>query len=208
MLALGSLVRGVEVGGYDLLVWPVYKKFKVGGKVRETSPEEVHRECVDVNGPYDLYTDPFKDGKLDGHQTSFQSDGAGCSTWSNKGILEERVENIPGKFEFYKRTMSLWPMSSMKHPHLPAKGEVLKGLYVFDLYSKTPKDAGDLISKVNNRALEEGYDYLYIIDPPKSGTIDRLRKMVPRAFSPKMRYCLLSHTPDMLDKLYVDIRDL
>jgi len=208
MLALGSLVRGVEVGGYDLLIWPVYKKLKVEGKVWETGPEEVHRECFEVNGPYDLYSDPFKGGRLNGHQASLQNDGAGCSTWSNKGILEERVESIPRKFAFYRKAMSLWPMSSIGHPHLPAKGEVLKGLYVFDLYSKTPKEAGDLISRVNNTALEEGYDYLYIIDPPGSGTIDRLRKMVPRPFSPKLRYSLLSHTPDMLDKLYVDIRDL
>ncbi|MGA1793916.1 MAG: GNAT family N-acetyltransferase [Thermoplasmatota archaeon] len=208
MRALGSLVRGVEVGGYDLLVWPVYRKFKVEGRVREAAPEDVHRECFEVNGPYDLYSDPFKGGSLAGHQASFRSEGAGCSTWSNKGILEERVEGIPGKFEFYRKAMSLWPMSRMRHPHLPATGEVLRGLYVYDLYSKTPEDAVDLILNVNNRALEDGYDYLYIIDPPLSGTIDRLRKKVPKTFSPKLRYCLLSHTPDMLDKLYVDIRDL
>ncbi|MGA1820376.1 MAG: GNAT family N-acetyltransferase [Thermoplasmatota archaeon] len=130
MLAIGSLVRGVEVGGYDLLVWPVYKKFKVQGKFQEASPEDVHRECLEVNGPYDLYSDPFKGGQLSGHQASFRIEGAGCSTWSNRGILEERVESIPGKFEFYRKTMSMWPLSRMRHPHLPAKGEVLKGLYV------------------------------------------------------------------------------
>jgi GNAT superfamily N-acetyltransferase len=208
MKAIGTLVKGAEVGGYDLLIWPVYKRFKEKSKVEDPTGEEVHKECVIQNGPYDLYSDPYEDGWMQGYRRSFQIEGAGCSVWSNKGILEERVENLPLKFKLMGKMMRVFPLNRMKLPHLPPKGEILRGFYVYDLYSRGPSEARELMRHVNNWALAESYDYLYIIDPPGKGTIDHLRKDVPKLFSPKMRYCLLSHTLDKLETIYVDIRDL
>jgi len=208
MKALGALVKGAEVGGYDLLVWPVYKIFKEKSKVEEIDGKDVHLNCIRSNGPYDLYSNPYDEGSLQGYRKSFGIDGAGCSVWSNRGILEERVENLPRKFKILGKTMRKWPVNKIRLPQLPLIGDVLKGSYVYDLYSKGPSEAKKLIHHVNNWALEEGYDYLYVINPPGTETIDHIRKEVPKIFSPKLRYCLLSHTLDKLGRIYVDIRDL
>ena len=208
MKALGQLVNGEEVGGYDLLVWPVYRTFTTRKELVETKGEQVHRECIAANGPYDLYSNIYEGGNLQGHLKSFRIEGAGCSIWSNKGIVEERVENIPGKYSIMKKIIETRALRRMKLPHLPGKGEVLKSLYVYDLYSRRAEQARELVKNVNNWALDGGYDYLYIVDPPGKRTIDDLRKVVPTMFAPKLRYCLISQTHDGLDRVYVDIRDL
>ena len=176
MRALGTLVKGHKAGGYDLLIWPVYKPFKERSEAEKVDGKDVHRECVKTNGPYDLYSNPYEGGSLQGYRRSFQIEGAGCSTWSNKGILEEIVESVPVRFSFLGKVLRTWPVKKSKHPHLPIKGEVLKGSYVYDFYSEGPSESRALIHHVNNWAYEEGLDYLYIIDPPGAGTIDDIRQ--------------------------------
>lgn len=208
MKSISAIVNGVEVGGYDLLIWPVYKYFSQSTVLLENNAKAIHDECVRTNGPYDFYTNPMQEDRLAGYISSYRFNSAGCSLWSNKGILEELIEKIPRRLSLLGWIMRRWPVNVLRLPHVPKRGDVMKSLYVFDLYARDQSDGVSLIQQINNMAIDLGYEYLYIIDPPGKGLVDVLREQVPKVFSPKMRFSLLSHSSELLSKIYVDIRDL
>lgn len=208
---VAGLIGGENVAEYRYLVWPVYRGRTVGTPAAEVPPAQAHRMYVEERGPFDFYCDPGP--RLQGHVLSLAAGAdAGCSVWSNAGLLEEVVEGTPAVYGAARKILAAWPLNLMSWPHIPARGEALKSWYVYDFSAKTAAAARDLIRQVNNLALGRGINFCYIVingNPPWAGT---LRKDTSTFFSPVIPYCLLlwdrRGSPGRLQRAYADIRDL
>lgn len=209
---LAELFDAAAVGSYRYLVWPVYRERIVAETPVPVSAAEVHGAQLAANGPFDFYCDPLAGGRLQGHQGSFMRNGAGCSVWSNAGLLEEVVEAIPGYYGMAGRILRSWPLNRARWPHIPVPAEILRSWYVFDFFATSAEAARELMHHVNNRALASGIDYCYIIHLPGQAWVTALKADTPWLFSPVISYCLLASSSggslQPFKRPYVDIRDL
>jgi GNAT superfamily N-acetyltransferase len=212
MRNLASLFGAEAAGGYRYLVWPAYRPLAVETPAQEATAAEVHEACVAASGPFDFYCNPLEGGALQGHVISLLGEEAGCSLWSNAGILEEVVEATPWVYGALRRLLGAWPLCARPWPHIPHPGEALRSWYVFDFFAARPAAARQLMRQVNNLALARGIDFCYLICTHAPAWLSALREEVPRWFPPLLPYCLLVK-PAIRQrmaplKIYVDIRDL
>jgi GNAT superfamily N-acetyltransferase len=212
MRNLASLFGGGVAGGYRYLVWPAYRNLPVERPPREVTAAQVHEAYVAASGPFDFYCNPLEGGDLQGHVLSLLGEAAGCSLWSNAGLLEEVVEATPWVYGALRRLLRTWPLRTRAWPHLPQSGEALRSWYVYDFFAARPAAGRQLMRQVNNLALARGIDFCYVICTSASAWLSALQEEVPRLFAPLLPYCLLVgpttgqriKTP----RIYVDIRDL
>ena len=210
---------GTEAAGYAYLVYPAYRRLAVERPVLPASLAEVHAEMLRVEGPFDLYFDPLGEGRTGGHVASWRCGAgrsrAGCSAWSNRGILGEVVEALPLPVALLGsalRAVRAQGPGRLRLPRIPRIGEELRSWYLFDLYSTDADAARDLLRAVAAEAIERGVEWLHV---PLASTDERLRALredVPRVFSPIVPYRMIVHEPGAagapVRRPYLDVRDL
>lgn len=197
---------------FKFLVNPVYKKKKTRGPVEVVDFMNAHERFLRHSPGLDFYCTPDP-GRLPGYVGSFLSESplgeAGCSVWSNKDILGERIECVPKRYE---RIRGVFEAVSpfLKTPHIPEKGETLDSWHLFDFYATTPASARELFCQINNSALRENKSYIYLPIQENEDFFPDLKKCCWR-FSPVIDYFVLANgkeVPQKNAKIYIDIRDL
>lgn len=207
---------GRIAGGYAYLVYPVHRKLAAERPLALAGVAEVHAEMRRVEGPFDFYCDPLVEGRMGGHVASWicqrGASRAGCSAWSNRGILGEVVESIPLPLRLLGRAVETAPLRRLRLPRIPRPGEELRSWYLFDFFSTDEAAARDLARGVAAEALDRGIDWLYLPFGLADPRLRSLRADVPRLFAPAVGYRLVVHRPGGLpapiERLYVDVRDL
>jgi GNAT superfamily N-acetyltransferase len=213
---LAQWFGGIVAGGYSYLVYPVYRRRPAGCRPTSATFEEVHAEMQSSAPPFDLYANPACRPGRGGYVASWMvrrgKAVAGCSVWSNQGILGEVIEAVPAPLRIAARLAGSWPLRLARWPHFPAAGEELRSWYLFDFFATDPALARDLMRSIANQALKQGIDYCYLPHDPRDAWLPALRADVPRLFSPVIPYRLLikrtAREAPRLDRVYVDVRDL
>ncbi|MBI3900648.1 MAG: GNAT family N-acetyltransferase, partial [Chlamydiia bacterium] len=188
---ISKLFGGIEVGGYKYLVWPVYRKLPVKEAPAEVSPKCVHNEFLLRNNTFDFFCDPFKNGVLRGHLSSYIYRDAGCSIWSNKDILEEVIVKMPKFYSLLKKAVSCFPLNTIRWPFFPALGVPIKSWYLFDFFAFDSEAALKLLFHLNNLALEQEVRFCYLIFSAQFPWISDIKKAGPSIFAPTLPYRLM-----------------
>jgi hypothetical protein len=141
-----------------------------------------------------------------------QSESGACSMWSNQGLLEEQVVSIPGNYRLlraFTQPLRRW----IDLPYVPKPADTLRSWFLFDFScsagAEGAMEAKNLMSIVNNRALDEKIQFLYVLLRNDSRQLEAMRKLGFWTFS--FPYCFLAKgpvTPAPKEEIYVDIRDL
>lgn len=197
---------------FKYIVNPVYKKRRVKRSLKESKFEEVHKNFLKYNSSLDFYCSPNLErmyGYVKSYSLESSSGEAGCSIWSSKEVLGERIESIPKK---YRTLQFLFKVFSplIKTPYIPKKGEALDSWYLFDFYASDYKSAKELFLHINNIALQEGKNYIYLPLKETDDFYPALRKCCWK-FSPVIDYFILGSgnvLPQTNSNIYIDIRDL
>lgn len=201
------------LGSYKMLVWPVFKHFKVNFKPRREDPKVIHEKFLNGNKLHDFYSNPFHGGTLQGFKASYSLQGrASCSIWSNEGIIDEIILDVPRFYTFLTTFMKLLPFSPYKNLAIPRKGIATRSWVIFDFHASNLDDARELVGFVNNIAKKESIEYLYILNLNDQEMVPFLKKINTRIFSPSITNCLFVSNPRIPIKefknIYVDIRDV
>ena len=197
---------------FKFIVNPVYKKRRIKSVLRESEYEAVHDTFLKYNPGLDFYCSPGLDrlsGYIKSCQIESQNGQAGCSVWSNKEILGERIESIPRNLRMLQLLLSI-PSLFLKTPHVPRKGETLDSWYLFDFYASDKESARELFLLMNNEALQEGKKFMYLPLQETHEFYLTLCKCCWR-FAPVIDYFILAGgnvLPQQTSNLYIDIRDL
>lgn len=213
---LAQRFGAVLSGGYSYLVYPVYRRREARCRPEVAAFEEVHAGILSFSPPFDLYANPAcrpgSGGYVGSRIVRRGTAVAGCSIWSNRGILGEVIEAVPLSLRIAAALLGRWPLRLARWPHIPAAGEELRSWYLFDFFATDAGLARDLMRHVANEAVEQGIDYCYLPHDPRDSWVGAVRSDVPRLFSPVIPYRLLikqaSGEPPRIDRVYVDVRDL
>jgi len=197
---------------FKFLVNPVYKLGRTRETVEVVDFVAAHERFLRHNPDRDFYCSPDP-GSLPGYVRSYRTESslgeAGCSVWSNKNILGERIECVPKRYDRLRwalKAVSLF----MKTPHIPEIGETLDSWHLFDFYASTPASARELFYQINNAAFRENKSYVYLPAQESENFFPELKKCCWR-FSPVIDYFILANgkeVPQKNAKIYIDIRDL
>ena len=211
---------GADVGGYAYLVVPSRSLPDAPGPLLAAPAKDVH-ESARRSSAWDLYANPFAEGRAAGLAGSWvvrTPDGpAGCSAWSTRGILEERVVSLPAPLRaaraLLRPLLRTVPSGLRRLPGLPEDGETLLSWIIFDLFAPSPAAARRLVAGVAREARERGIDWLHLPHAPGDARFESIRAQVPRLFAPVVPYRLLvrhadGSRPEPAGRLYVDVRDL
>jgi GNAT superfamily N-acetyltransferase len=213
---LAAAFGGQPVGGYRYLVYPVYARRPAELAVSKAAFEEVHAAMLAASPRFDLYTNPRCEAGSGGYVGSWimrrGSGAAGCSAWSNRGILGEVVESMPSSLRLVARLTRHWPLCRLSWPHFPSPGEELRSWYLFDFFGTDPMLARDLMRAVAAEALDCGIDFCYLPHDPRDAWLTAVRSDIPRLFAPLIPYRMLAKSAGnrvaKLNRIYVDVRDL
>lgn len=211
---VGARLGARPLGSYAYLVYPVCGRPQVNADVRELAPLDLHAQMRQHEGYFDLYSDPFSEGRARAVIASWMWESgrsrAGCSAWSNRGILGEVIEHMPWPMRLARAALRAEPLRRAHWPRVPADGEELRSWYLFDFFATDGDAARKLMQHVARAAMERGIDWCHVIHAPNASWIGPLRAQVPRAFAPIVRYVLLGQATGIqrLERLYVDIRDV
>ncbi|UCF19276.1 MAG: GNAT family N-acetyltransferase [Gemmatimonadota bacterium] len=213
---IASLLGGSDAGTYAYLVYPTYRTGRARTEAHTATFNEIHEAYLAHSTPFQLYSNPQCRPGRGGYVGSWIIGGgtaeAGCSAWSNRGILAEVVERIPVPIRLARRTISAWPLRKRPWPHLPEKGEELRSWYIFDFFATSTMAARELMRSVETEAVANEIDYCYVIHQPQDAWVNALRSDSPRFLSPTITYRRLARmadgSPVRLKRVYVDIRDL
>ncbi|HSB62990.1 MAG TPA: GNAT family N-acetyltransferase, partial [Thermoanaerobaculia bacterium] len=108
-----GLLLGSDAGGYSYLAYPSFRERPFAGRLSSASMAEVHGHKRRAAGPWDFYANPLAEGRAAGHVGSWLLEGpdglAGCSAWSNRGILEEVVVSLPLGLRLARRAVAALP---------------------------------------------------------------------------------------------------
>jgi GNAT superfamily N-acetyltransferase len=208
--------HGSEAGGYRYLVYPVYRRRSPRLAAERASFEEVHAGMLAASPSFDLYANPRcrpgRGGYLHSWVVRRGGELAGCSAWSNRGIIGEVIESIPATLRIARSLTRAPLVRSRRWPHVPEPGEELRSWYLFDFFATDPLLARDLMRHVANEALDGGIDYCYLPHDPRDAWVEALRSDVPRLFTPTIGCRLLMNQMNgragRIDRLYVDVRDI
>jgi GNAT superfamily N-acetyltransferase len=215
--ALAGLFDAEDVGAYRYLVYPTYRYLEPRRIPSETSLDEVHEQMLEVEGPFDLYSDPRRRGNLEPHVSSWivrdGRDVAGCSVWDNRDILGEVVEALPLRLRMARALFESPLLRGTELPHIPQTGEQVRSWYLFDAFATRPDLAVDLIRHLAHLAREHDIDFCHLPHIESQTWVSAVRAEVPRIFAPVLRYRMLASWDrrepfPRLERIYVDIRDL
>ncbi len=210
---------GVEAAGYSYLVYPAYRRLPVDRPVIPATPAEIHAEMLRIEGPFDLYFDLLTESRMAGHVGSWRCGSgpsrAGCSAWSNRGILGEVVEALPLPVALLGRALRAVGTAGagrLPLPRIPRVGEELRSWYLFDFFSTDAGAARDLLRAVACEAVERAVEWLYLPLASTDGRLGALRADVPRPFSTIVPYRMIVRAPggagSPIHRPYLDVRDL
>lgn len=192
---------------------PVYRRQNETGELHAIDFAQNHAEFVQRFPRLDFYCQP-PPARLRGYVGSYEwkSSGAraGCSLWTNREILAERVEHIPWQFAVMRRLFA-FARPLLPLPHIPQTGEFIQSWLLFDFYADSPAAARALLAAINNRALPQGMQYLYLLLQKSHAFGAAVRAGAPRWFAPTLPYFLLAHGPRLPApeaEIYIDVRDL
>lgn len=200
-----------QVGQAKLLVWPVYRRFRTPEQFDQVTSDAVHEAYLAQRGPFDFYTPPSTNGTRTGHLLSLSNGDAGCSVWSNEGLLEEEVLTVPRHLALIGSALRRWPISKLRLPQVPTPGTRLKGWYIFDAYGPV-RAMRELVREVNNRAYEAGVDFCYLCDSDAKPWFNAVKRDVPQVFTARWALAMglwgLEADAAPPQTAYLDVRDL
>jgi GNAT superfamily N-acetyltransferase len=207
---------GVEAAGYSYMIIPVFRRATPGYAAGRASFEEVHAAMLASSPPFDLYTNPDcrpgRGGYLESWIVRKGRDHAGCSVWSNRGILGEVIEAIPVPMRIAAWLTRAPLIRARPWPHFPAPGEELRSWYLFDFFATDPALGRDLMRQVANQALDHSIDYCYLPHYTHDAWSAAVRADLPRLFAPVIPYRMLVKRSEPgvrpIERAYVDVRDL
>jgi len=197
---------------FKFIVNPVYKRRKVRATLRESKYDKIHKNFLKHNSCLDFYSPPdlnYLYGYIRSYSLESSGGEAGCAVWSSKEILGERIESIPRKYkslQFLFRTFSPF----IRTPYIPREGETLDSWYLFDFYASNEECAKELFLNINNIALQEGKNYIYLPLKETDKFYPLLRKCCWK-YSPVIDYFILTGgkvSPPENSDIYIDVRDL
>ena len=203
-----------RVERFTYVVFPVYKRRRVTSDWCAATAEETHRIYLRHNADMDFIPD-FEERSLVGLVSSVRlvKPGSGaCSLWTNRGLLEEQVVSVPGTYRLLRAvTRPLRPWMDL--PYIPKPEDTLRSWFLFDFTgpagAEGKLETTELMSVVNNLALKEKIQFLYLLLQNNSPLLGDMRKLGFWTYA--FPYCFLAKgpmTPDPDDSIYVDIRDL
>ncbi len=192
---------------------PVYRHRSGVGELHAVDFSQTHAQFVQRFSQLDFYCQPPQ-SRLHGYLGSYEwrspDERAGCSLWTNREILAERVEHLPWQFSVLRRLFPLVrPIISL--PHIPQAGEFIQSWLLFDFYADSPAAAKSLLASINNLALKQGIHYLYLLMQKSHSLSATVRESAPRWFAPTIPYFLLARgrlLPAPQANVYIDVRDL
>lgn len=192
---------------------PVYRQAQPSDKPSAVEFSHAQAAFMQHFSNLDFYCAPPR-SRLRGYLGSYElrsSDGiAGCSVWTNRDILAERVEHLPRQYAFLRKVFH--PLRRfVALPHVPQVGEFIRSWFLFDFYANSPAAAESLLGAINNLALAAEMHYLYLLLQESNLFYSIARAFAPRWFSPMVPYFLLARgraLPKSDAEIYIDIRDL
>jgi ribosomal protein S18 acetylase RimI-like enzyme len=186
----------------------VHKKYKTNARCREIDFYEAHTAYLQREQKLQ-FVPAMNLSRMSGYVSSLMiNEGISASIWSNENILAESIAKMPFHYEFLaKLQRPLKPF--IKFPKIPVINEIIKSWFLFDLNAADCRDLYDLIRVINNLALENKKDFIYILLQQDSIIIDWLKKINIKSINfPYFFMAAGNLVPDLSDKIYIDIRDL
>lgn len=213
---LAGILGGTPAGGYRYLVYPTYRSGRSAGGVDAVDHATARDALLRHAPPFDFSCPasfrPGEGGYRGSWLVHWGRHAAGCSAWSNRGILGEVVERLPAGLRLARRVLGSRPFTSRPWPHIPDPGEELRSWYLFDFFATDGEVARGLLRGVEEEARRHDVDYCYVIHQAGEPWVPALRSDLPRLFAPTIPYRLLARAADgevpRLERIHVDIRDL
>ena len=195
-----------------ILVYPTYRRRASRVEPKAASMADVHQRLLAAAPAFDFYTNPLAGGNTSGRVASWITPEAGCTVWSNEGIMAEVVEALPVWMRSARLILESWPLRAIPHPHLPELGEQLRSWYLTDVFGRDPSMVADLVSFVSDRARDAGVDFLYIPWVEGDEWIRAVKADVPWPFAAELPYLLFAADKKrplpQLRRIYLDVRDV
>ncbi len=192
------------------IIMPVFKRLKSDKDHCTADAREVHERFLSGNSGLEMVPG-FDVARLKGYVLSFvekQQRQAGCSLWTNENILAEQVVAVPKYLQVLR--IAYAPMRLfMPLPVIPKRGDVLRSWFLFDLYAASKEYLYELLATVNNKALENDIQYLYILLQNRDGLRGLIPELGLRTFT--LPYAFLCRPGGVLnesDNIYIDVRDI
>lgn len=187
---------------------PVYKKFREEEGYRFTNASEVHEEYLTMN-PDVQFIPAFDETRLPGYVSSIvlQKGGGGCSIWTNENLLKEQVVSIPLHLRILS-TLTKPLRLFLKLPYIPQRGETIRSWFLFDFYAANTKSARNLLTAVNNIALNHDRTFLYLLLQSNNPILEFIRESGKVYTIPYFFLAKGQNTPSETESIYIDIRDL
>ena len=163
-------------------------------------------------GPFDLYSTPEPHLSTRGHRGSWivtsGSESAGCSAWSNEGILAEVVESLPWPLRLLRAARGTIPRLDRWCPPIPEPTEEVRSWYLYDWFATGSRLAPQLLAAVMAAAKVQGIDYCYLIHREDETGVAALRNGMPSLLSPVIPYRMILEPATTLHRIHVDVRDV
>ncbi|UCD06162.1 MAG: GNAT family N-acetyltransferase [candidate division WOR-3 bacterium] len=192
------------------IIIPVFKRLKSGKEYCPADAHEIHEKFLSGKSGWEMVPG-FDVRRLKGYVMSFvekQQGQAGCSLWTNENILAEQVVAVPKNLQVLR--IAYAPLRLfMPLPAIPKRGDILKSWFLFDLYAASKEYLYELLATVNNNALDNHVQYLYILLQNSDRLLDLISELGMRTFTlPYTFLCRPSGVLNESDNIYIDVRDI
>ena len=191
-------------------VIPVYKKMKTSERFGIASAAEIHERYLACNDRLE-FVPPFKVSRLLGYIKSiFKEDlrDTGCSLWTNENLLAEQVVAVPKRLKVLSVLYEPLRMF-MDLPAIPKSGDTIRSWFIFDLHASSKENLYELLAAVNNLALEENRQCIYVLLQNGSVLFDSMMRLGRNSFTVPYYFLYKGRTAlEEGDRIYIDIRDV
>jgi GNAT superfamily N-acetyltransferase len=191
------------------LIIPVFRKRRPREQPVQTDIQTAHHAFL--NNTPDVQMRPeLIPGLHYGHVSSLLLEGGkgGCSIWTNQSLLAETVAHLPFPLHILRGLTA--PLAQLHlAPRIPACGETVRSWFLYDLFARGRHDLRSILTGINNLALSQGRDFLYLLLQDGDPLITRIRNEGFRFLTvPYVFFAKGKKVPTCTERLYIDIRDL
>lgn len=195
---------------FTILIIPIYKNIKEKTDMAFSDVTKVHEMYLKYNPSVDFLPDLDKKHLL-GYVDSITLDDAnkaGCSIWTNNGLLTEEIVKIPFKYQV-ERTITNLLRPMIKLPYIPRPKERIRSWFLFDIYADSRENLKKMIAVSKHYAFLNNQHFLYIRLLNNDPLLQAITEDEFRLY--KVPYYFLAkgtNVPLINDRIYLDVRDL